>query len=90
MARTLEDMKRDRGGHCRSCGSDIMSPKQLDHTFCNACWDRLTKHPYTEYTDMYGETGCDFCDEPQDATIHQVARNDEPELLDTFSRIVGI
>ena len=73
--RTLHDMKADRGGHCKRCGIDIMSPDQQDHTFCNNCWDAMMAHPYEEWRDMEGEVGWEYCDYPKEHAIHVVRSN---------------
>lgn len=68
--RTLNEMKKSRGGHCFNCKVNIMGDDQLDHTFCNDCWNKLMAHPYREYIDMEGEVGCDICDEPKNSRTH--------------------
>jgi DNA-directed RNA polymerase subunit RPC12/RpoP len=72
VARTLEDMKRDRGGRCHNCGIDIMSPLERDHTFCNICWNKMLAHPYVEYIAEDGSIMCDSCAEPEDHPLHGV------------------
>lgn len=69
--RTLEEMKRDRGGHCHRCGTNIMSPIHEDHTFCNNCWNAMMQHKYDEWIDEQGSAlGCNYCEKPKDDPIH--------------------
>lgn len=63
--RSLEDMKRARGGCCVQCGKDIMDPSEKDHTFCNQCWWTNLHHKF--YIDPLYDSGglCDRCGEPE-------------------------
>jgi DNA-directed RNA polymerase subunit RPC12/RpoP len=79
--RTLEDMKRDRGGHCMTCGKDIMSPDQKDHSFCNDCWYDMLKHTFESEND---EPICAQCGEVFESPYHPKPVDDK------WSRIAGV
>lgn len=70
LLRTLEEMKRSRGGFCFNCGKDIMDPSEKDHSFCNACWWELLHHKFIKDNyDPEAET-CDSCGEPPEDELH--------------------
>lgn len=71
--RTLEDMKRDRGGHCHNCGKDIMDASQEDHTFCNDCWYKMLAHPFETDPEDPENPFCYNCDEDEDSLYHKIA-----------------
>lgn len=70
MSRSLEEMKRARGGHCQTCGKDIMDPEQDDHTFCNDCWDFNLAHPFlaSELEDYE----CEYCEQKETHRMHDM------------------
>lgn len=77
MERTLEEMKRDRGGHCFQCGKDIMDPLEKDHSFCNACWWDILHHEVTFVEDGL----CAECDFPPEDEIHAELSPYRPQIL---------
>ena len=89
MARTLEDMKRDRGGLCHNCGKDIMGTDEKDHTFCNNCWYDMLKHPF-ELED--GDPLCAQCGEDENSPYHTkyMESKQVDYLTKKWARITGI
>jgi hypothetical protein len=57
-----------RSGKCMECGNVLVKDVDIDHSFCNTCWDNMLAHEYTPITDSFGDEICNLCGE--DSTYH--------------------
>jgi hypothetical protein len=48
------------------CGKALVPGIDIDHSFCNVCWDDIMSHPYEPYINRFGNEICDTCGEPSE------------------------
>lgn len=73
----LEDIKHRRGNKCWSC-ENYLTPFDLDHSFCNPCWDHAMEHYFeSDESDL-----CVYCGEVEEHKSHLEPEPYVPDYMD--------